>query len=68
MVHFCLAMENYFTSLKVIKRLRECGIGVVVTVGFKRAWPPVQSRDIGQDKCAFNDFYWMVDGFGTLVA
>ena len=33
---FCLAMDNYFTIPKVIKRLREIGVGVVGTSKFKQ--------------------------------
>ena len=68
MAHFCLAMDNYFTLPKIIQRLRECGIGVVGTARFKRGWPPALLRNVEQNNCAFNDFNWMVDEHGTLVA
>ena len=38
---FCLAMDNYFTLPKVLKALREAGIGIVGTARFRgHGWPP----------------------------
>ena len=67
MVHFCLAMDNYFTLLKIINRLRESGIGVVDTAIFRQNWPPKELIEVEQGKCASYDFYWVVDEFGTLL-
>ena len=37
---FCIAMDNYFTLPKLIKKLRDLQIGVVGTSRFKKNWPP----------------------------
>lgn len=61
----CLAMDNYFTLPKVIKTLRDIGVGIVGTARFKRNWPPVQLRE--SVLSTFNEFHWCVDEFGTLL-
>ena len=61
----CLAMDNYFTLPKVIKELRDIGVGVVGTARFKRNWPPVELRE--STLSTFNEFHWCVDEYGTLL-
>ena len=66
---FCLAMDNYFTLPKVIETLREMGIGIVGTVGYwSKAWPPNALKAISKESVKFNQFYWTVDKYGTLLA
>ena len=64
---FIIAMDNYFTLPKVIAALREKKIGVVGTSRFKRNWPPKKLKNIDADKADFNQFYWCVDEYGTLL-
>ena len=68
MEDFFIAMDNYFTLPKIIKKLRDWGIGVVGTSRFRKNWPPKKLRAVEQKEAKFNDFYWTVDEFGTLVA
>ena len=68
MDRFCLALDNYFTLPKVIKKLRDKGIGIVGTARARRGWPPTLLNNIQQNTAEFNDFYHMVDDYGTLVA
>ena len=65
--YFIIAMDNYFTLPKVIKLLREKGIGVVGTGRFRMGWPGPELKGIKVENVNFNDFYWMVDEYGTLV-
>ena len=66
---FCLAMDNYFTLPKVLLKLRELGIGVVGTARFRsKSWPPKVLREIDAAKAKFNEFYYTIDDFGTMVA
>ena len=65
---FVIAMDNYFTLPKVISKLREKGIGVVGTARYRgQTWPPKKLKEVSKDDASFNDFYWMVDEFGTLL-
>ena len=68
MTNFCLAMDNYFTLPKVIKSLREKGVGVVGNARFRRNWPPASLRKITLTDAKFNDFFYCVDEHGTLCA
>ncbi len=65
---FIVAMDNYFSLPKVIAKLREMGVGMVGTSRFKPNWPPKPLKDIDIDKSNFNEFYWLIDEHGTLVA
>eukprot|EP00957_Ditylum_brightwellii_P133042 10144651-Ditylum_brightwellii.AAC.1 len=61
-------MDNYFTLPHIISCLREHGKGIVVTVRMRTRWPPpalckTQARD-----CGFNNFRYLVNEKGTLVA
>jgi hypothetical protein len=65
---FCLGMDNYFTLPKVIQGLRDNGIGVVGTARFRKGWPPCALQQIQQKDCDFNEFRYLVDENGTLLA
>ena len=65
---FIVAMDNYFTLPQVISSLRAKGIGVVGTSRFRRNWPPQKMKEIDGEMAKFNDFYWMIDDDGTLLA
>ena len=67
-VKFCLAMDNYFTLPKIMKSLRNREIGVVGTSRFRKAWPPNKLKQVNMDSANFNDFTYLVDEEGTLVA
>ena len=64
---FVIAMDNYFTLPKIIKKLRDEKIDVVGTSRFKQNWPPKELKAVDDKIALFNSFYWMVDDFGTLV-
>ena len=68
MTKFFLVMDNYFTLPKLIKSLREKGVGVVGTARFRRNWPPASLRKITLMDAKFNNFYYCVDEHGTLCA
>ena len=40
--NFVIAMDNYFSLPRVIKALRDKGIGIVGTAKYQRAWPPTE--------------------------
>ena len=66
---FCLAMDNYFTLPKVIAALREMGIGIVGTARYRgKVWPPNELKSVNKESAKFNQFYWTVDEYGTLLA
>ena len=64
MEKFCLAMDNYFTLPKVIKRLRDLGVGVVGTARFKQNWPPKKMKDADKSAVNFNDFFTAMMSMG----
>ena len=64
---FCLAMDDYFTFLKVIHTLREAGIDSTARIRGK-SWPPKEIRALTKEKANFNDIYWTIDKFGTMCA
>eukprot|EP00957_Ditylum_brightwellii_P100473 7658487-Ditylum_brightwellii.AAC.1 len=64
---FCLAMDNYFTLLKVIAKLHKIGVGIVGTVRARRGWPPKELSNAIQQDANFNNLFWTVDVFGILV-
>jgi len=65
---FVIAMDNYFTRPKVIFELRKLNIGILGTAQYQRGWPPEVLKKVDDKKCNFNDFFWTVDEYGTLVA
>ena len=64
---YVIAMDNYFTLPEIIKALRDRSIGVVGTARFKQSWPPKELKQVPVDEARFNDFYWTVDEYGTLL-
>ena len=70
---FILCMDNYFTLPKVMKKLRELGIGCVGTARARTGWPPAELskthiNDVTDNNVTFNQLYWTIDKFGTLVS
>ena len=61
-------MDNYFTLPRVIKALRDKGIGIVGTAKYQRAWPPTELKQVSDKDCTFNDFNYTIDDYGTLCA
>eukprot|EP00957_Ditylum_brightwellii_P160392 12209964-Ditylum_brightwellii.AAC.1 len=44
------------------------GIGVVSTARYHgKTWPPKELKYAQKEKAAFNDFYWTVDSYDTLI-
>mmetsp|Transcript_42995 Transcript_42995/g.84507 ORF Transcript_42995/g.84507 Transcript_42995/m.84507 type:complete len:174 (+) Transcript_42995:523-1044(+) len=68
MKYFCIAMDNYFTSPKVMPELRKNDIDTSGTSRFKQNWPPKNLKLIKQKDCNIDNFYQTVDKHGTLVA
>eukprot|EP00957_Ditylum_brightwellii_P211281 15365994-Ditylum_brightwellii.AAC.1 len=66
--NFCMAMDNYFTLPQATKRLREKGIGVVGMAKMRKGWPHPALKKTKQNKCDFNNFRYLVDDNGTIVA
>jgi len=65
---FCIVMENSFTLPRMIKQLRDLGIGVLGTARFcKSSWPPMNLRNVSKETAKFNDFL-IIDKYGTLIA
>ena len=64
---FVVAMDNYFTLPKVCAMMRECGIGTVGTARFRGTWPPASIRQVNVKDATFNELFWSIDEFGTLV-
>jgi len=61
-------MDNYFTVPSVMKHLRDKGIGVVGTARARRGWPPSALQKVEQKNCDFNEFRYLIDDDGTLIA
>eukprot|EP00957_Ditylum_brightwellii_P048076 3650217-Ditylum_brightwellii.AAC.1 len=68
MEKFCLAMDNYFTVPSAMKYLRDKGIGVVGTARARRGWPPSALQKVEQKECDFDEFRYLIDNDGTLIA
>eukprot|EP00957_Ditylum_brightwellii_P055226 4186285-Ditylum_brightwellii.AAC.1 len=68
MEKFCLAMDNYFTVPSVMKHVRDKGIGVVGTARARRGLPPPALQKVEQKECDFNEFKYLIDNDGTLIA
>eukprot|EP00957_Ditylum_brightwellii_P041278 3125114-Ditylum_brightwellii.AAC.1 len=60
-------MDNYFTLPRVIAKLRDVSVGCIGTASFCNGWPSKELRDVNQSSADFDDFFWSVDSFGTLV-
>eukprot|EP00957_Ditylum_brightwellii_P114387 8720975-Ditylum_brightwellii.AAC.1 len=61
-------MDNYFTLPYVIAKLRDLSIGCVETARFHNGWPSKELRYVNQLGADFNNVFWSMDSFGTLVA
>eukprot|EP00957_Ditylum_brightwellii_P170747 12996419-Ditylum_brightwellii.AAC.1 len=68
MEKFCVAMGNYFTLPHVIKHLRNNGIGAVETARKRKGWPPPGICNTQAKQCDFNDFRYLINEHGALVA
>ena len=60
-------MDNYFTLPKVMAMLREFMVGVVGTARFRPGWPGQNVKEIDDTQINFNELFWSVDSFGTLL-
>jgi hypothetical protein len=58
-LQYVVGMDNYFTYAKIIKGMRDLGVGCIGTARYKRAWPPKEMRDIKDER--FNTLYLMND-------
>jgi len=54
-LQYRIAMDNFFTTERVIKMTREKGVGVVGTARNRRGWPPAEYKSI--DDARFNSWY-----------
>ena len=52
---YSVGMDNYFTFAKVLKSMRDVGVGCVGTARARRGWPPKEFKDITDDR--FNTWY-----------
>ena len=64
---FIIAMDNYFTLPRVCKMLRDYTIGVVGTGRFRSGWPGKHVTEIDASQVTFNELFWSVDEFGTML-
>eukprot|EP00957_Ditylum_brightwellii_P193437 14729331-Ditylum_brightwellii.AAC.1 len=60
-------MDTYFTLPKVCATLCECGIGTIGTARFCGIWPPASIQKINIKGTTFNELFWLINEFGTLV-
>eukprot|EP00957_Ditylum_brightwellii_P004779 364348-Ditylum_brightwellii.AAC.1 len=65
---FYLDINNYFILPHIISFIRENGIGIVGTARMRKGWPPPALQKNQARDCDFNDFRYLVDEQGTLVA
>eukprot|EP00957_Ditylum_brightwellii_P167034 12716318-Ditylum_brightwellii.AAC.1 len=65
---FCLAMDNYFTLLQLVKYLRNNGIGVVGTARMRKWWLPTGLRKYLIDEHGTLVEQWMDNGLVLLVS
>eukprot|EP00957_Ditylum_brightwellii_P145621 11087665-Ditylum_brightwellii.AAC.1 len=68
MEKFYVAMDNYFILPHVIKHLRKNGIGVVGTTRMRKGLPPPGLRNTQARNFDFNEFRYLIDEHGILVA
>ena len=59
-------MDNHFT-LKIMATLQQFIIEVVGTEIFCPWWPGKNAKKIGDRQINFNEIFWSVDSFGTLL-
>eukprot|EP00957_Ditylum_brightwellii_P133471 10175682-Ditylum_brightwellii.AAC.2 len=65
---FCVAMDNYFTLPHCIKHLNNNGVGVVEKAKMKKGWRTPGLCNIQEKHYDFNDFRYLINENGTLVA
>ena len=64
---FVIATENYFTLPKVMSMSREFMIVVLGIERFRPGWPGQNVKEIDDTQINFNELFWSVDSFGTLL-
>ena len=62
-----IAIDNYFTLSKVMEMLQEFIIGVIGNVRFLPWWPGKNVKEIDDTQINFNELFWSVDSFGTII-
>jgi hypothetical protein len=61
-LQYRIAMDNFFTTERVIKMTREKGVGIVGTARNRRGWPPAEYKNINDTR--FNTWYvWHEDDY-----
>lgn len=63
---FVLYVNNYFSLPRAIAEFRNRKIAVAGTARSKRGWPPSSFKV--PENIEFNDFFWVIDEYNTLVA
>lgn len=63
--HYCVAMDNYFTTSSAVRVLHDLGIGCIGTARGRKGWPPKELRNVKDER--FNTVYTCVDDEGILV-
>jgi Transposase IS4 len=64
-LNYVIAMDNYFTTQRVVKDSRNTGVGVVGTARYRRGWPPKEYREIQDDR--FNSVNLLNDEANYLI-
>lgn len=64
-VRYVVGMDNYFTYPKILKSMREEGVGCVGTARAKQGWPPKEFKDVSDDR--FNSLYLLNDEKNFLI-
>jgi hypothetical protein len=62
---YLVAMDNYFTYPKILKKMRELCVACVGTARAKRGWPPTEFRSLTDNR--FNTLYSMNDENGFCI-
>ena len=60
-------MDNYFTLPKLMEMLCDFMIGFLGTTRFRPGWPGQNGKEIDDTQINFNELFWSVDSFGTLL-
>eukprot|EP00957_Ditylum_brightwellii_P160756 12238550-Ditylum_brightwellii.AAC.1 len=65
---FVIAMDNYFTLSQVLSSLHDKDIGVVGAARYRgQNWPSKEFKNVNKKDSLLNNFYWIVDEYGSLV-
>eukprot|EP00957_Ditylum_brightwellii_P184742 14070711-Ditylum_brightwellii.AAC.1 len=65
---FVIAMDNHFDLPMVFGSLCHKGIGVVETARYRgQNCPPKEFKNVSKEDASWNDFYWTVDEYKSLV-